>query len=30
MQKTIPENWWNQMRLPVISAPMFLVSGPNS
>src|SRR3954454_22380718 len=28
MQKTIPENWWNQMRLPVISAPMFLVSGP--
>jgi nitronate monooxygenase len=28
MQKSIPENWWNQMRLPVISAPMFLVSGP--
>lgn len=28
MQKTIPENWWNQLRLPVISAPMFLVSGP--
>jgi nitronate monooxygenase len=28
MKKTIPENWWNQLRLPVISAPMFLVSGP--
>jgi nitronate monooxygenase len=28
MQKSIPENWWNQLRLPVISAPMFLVSGP--
>lgn len=27
MQKTIPESWWNQLRLPVISAPMFLVSG---
>ena len=27
MQKTIPESLWNQLRLPVISAPMFLVSG---
>jgi nitronate monooxygenase len=22
-----PENWWNQLTLPVIAAPMFLVSG---
>jgi nitronate monooxygenase len=28
MNKMIPETWWNQLRLPVISAPMFLVSGP--
>ncbi|MEH7180486.1 NAD(P)H-dependent flavin oxidoreductase [Neobacillus vireti] len=28
MKKTIPENWWNQLQLPVIAAPMFLVSGP--
>lgn len=28
MAKTIPDTWWNQLRLPVISAPMFLVSGP--
>jgi nitronate monooxygenase len=28
MKKVIPEGWWNQLRLPVISAPMFLVSGP--
>lgn len=28
MKKTIPEHWWNQLKLPVISAPMFLVSGP--
>jgi nitronate monooxygenase len=28
MKKSIPENWWNQLKLPVISAPMFLVSGP--
>lgn len=27
MKKSIPESWWNQLRLPVISAPMFLVSG---
>ena len=27
MAKTIPETWWNKLRLPVISAPMFLVSG---
>ncbi|MEH7356556.1 nitronate monooxygenase [Neobacillus drentensis] len=27
MKKSIPENWWSQLRLPVISAPMFLVSG---
>ncbi|WML31357.1 nitronate monooxygenase [Neobacillus sp. OS1-32] len=27
MAKAIPETWWNRLRLPVISAPMFLVSG---
>jgi len=27
MTKTIPETWWSQLKLPVISAPMFLVSG---
>ena len=27
MKKTIPESWWTQLKLPVISAPMFLVSG---
>ncbi|MEH6905935.1 NAD(P)H-dependent flavin oxidoreductase [Neobacillus drentensis] len=27
MKKSIPETWWNQLKLPVISAPMFLVSG---
>ncbi|MEH7072688.1 NAD(P)H-dependent flavin oxidoreductase [Neobacillus drentensis] len=27
MKKKIPESWWNQLKLPVISAPMFLVSG---
>lgn len=27
MKKSIPESWWNQLKLPVISAPMFLVSG---
>ena len=27
LQKSIPESWWNQLRLPAISAPMFLVSG---
>ncbi|MGG3560771.1 nitronate monooxygenase [Neobacillus rhizosphaerae] len=29
LNKSIPENWWTQLRLPVISAPMFLVSGPD-
>jgi nitronate monooxygenase len=29
MSKSIPEAWWSQLRLPVISAPMFLVSGPD-
>lgn len=29
MEKQIPERWWEQLRLPVISAPMFLVSGPD-
>lgn len=29
MKKMIPESWWNQLRLPVIAAPMFLVSGPD-
>lgn len=28
MEKTIPENWWNQLAIPAIAAPMFLVSGP--
>ncbi|WP_423406768.1 NAD(P)H-dependent flavin oxidoreductase [Heyndrickxia sp. MSNUG] len=28
MKKAIPENWWNQLKLPAIAAPMFLVSGP--
>ncbi|MCM3116365.1 nitronate monooxygenase [Neobacillus sp. MER 74] len=27
MRKSIPDSWWNQMKLPAISAPMFLVSG---
>jgi nitronate monooxygenase len=27
MKISIPESWWNQLKLPVISAPMFLVSG---
>ncbi len=27
LKKSIPETWWNQLKLPVISAPMFLVSG---
>lgn len=27
MKKSIPETWWNSLRLPVIAAPMFLVSG---
>ncbi|MEH7443872.1 nitronate monooxygenase [Bacillus sp. JJ1122] len=29
MKKAIPENWWNQLKLPAIAAPMFLVSGPH-
>ena len=29
MKKTLPEEWWNQLTLPVISAPMFLISGPD-
>lgn len=28
MKKAIPENWWNNLRVPAIAAPMFLVSGP--
>ncbi|MCL6574056.1 MAG: nitronate monooxygenase [Bacillus sp. (in: Bacteria)] len=28
MKKSIPKAWWNQLKLPVIAAPMFLVSGP--
>ncbi|MFD0049651.1 NAD(P)H-dependent flavin oxidoreductase [Actinomycetes bacterium NPDC127524] len=28
MRKSIPESWWNELELPVISAPMFLISGP--
>lgn len=27
MKKSIPKIWWNELRLPVIAAPMFLVSG---
>ncbi|WP_042353548.1 NAD(P)H-dependent flavin oxidoreductase [Bacillus rubiinfantis] len=27
MKKTLPESWWEQLKLPVIAAPMFLVSG---
>ncbi|XJZ25758.1 NAD(P)H-dependent flavin oxidoreductase [Bacillota bacterium Lsc_1132] len=29
MEKKFPESWWGRLRLPVISAPMFLVSGPD-
>jgi nitronate monooxygenase len=29
MKKAIPENWWNQLAVPAIAAPMFLVSGPD-
>ncbi|MGE7660596.1 NAD(P)H-dependent flavin oxidoreductase [Peribacillus sp. NPDC097197] len=29
MSKSIPEHWWSQLSLPVISAPMFLISGPD-
>lgn len=29
MSKSIPEQWWNQLSIPVISAPMFLISGPD-
>ncbi|MCM3664886.1 nitronate monooxygenase [Mesobacillus subterraneus] len=29
MKKGIPENWWNQLTIPAIAAPMFLVSGPD-
>lgn len=28
MTRSLPEQWWNQLTLPVISAPMFLISGP--
>ncbi|WP_110927900.1 NAD(P)H-dependent flavin oxidoreductase [Bacillus massiliglaciei] len=28
MKKSIPERWWDQLVLPAISAPMFLISGP--
>lgn len=27
MRKSIPDQWYQQLRLPVIAAPMFLVSG---
>ncbi|WP_174731618.1 NAD(P)H-dependent flavin oxidoreductase [Mesobacillus harenae] len=29
MVKKVPDTWWNQMTLPAIAAPMFLVSGPD-
>lgn len=29
MKRTIPEKWWNQLSVPAIAAPMFLVSGPD-
>lgn len=28
MSKVIPESWWEQLAVPAIAAPMFLVSGP--
>lgn len=28
MNHTIPDKWWNGLRVPAIAAPMFLVSGP--
>jgi nitronate monooxygenase len=28
MKRSVPEQWWNELTLPVIAAPMFLVSGP--
>ncbi|ETI70265.1 NAD(P)H-dependent flavin oxidoreductase [Neobacillus vireti] len=27
MKKSIPDHWYHQLRLPIIAAPMFLVSG---
>ncbi|WP_226641921.1 NAD(P)H-dependent flavin oxidoreductase [Mesobacillus subterraneus] len=29
MSKKIPESWWEQLSVPAIAAPMFLVSGPD-
>lgn len=29
MSKSIPESWWSGLTLPAISAPMFLISGPD-
>ena len=29
MTKVIPQNWWEQLSVPAIAAPMFLVSGPD-
>ncbi|RSD25475.1 NAD(P)H-dependent flavin oxidoreductase [Mesobacillus subterraneus] len=29
MNKIIPEKWWDQLTVPAIAAPMFLVSGPD-
>lgn len=29
MSNMIPESWWENLSIPVIAAPMFLVSGPD-
>ncbi len=29
MSKVVPESWWDQLTVPAIAAPMFLVSGPD-
>ena len=29
MSHSIPQSWWSKLSLPVISAPMFLISGPD-
>lgn len=29
MSKSIPKSWWTELTLPAISAPMFLISGPD-
>ncbi|WLR56943.1 nitronate monooxygenase [Mesobacillus subterraneus] len=29
MSKVVPKSWWDQLSVPAIAAPMFLVSGPD-